>query len=53
MDPLEHIINFLKTTDELQTASILLKTFKKYAKDIEQYDQLGKLFNDKGLLSGH
>ena len=46
MDPLEHIIQFLKQTDELKTASILLKSFKKYSNSIEQYDQLGRLFHD-------
>jgi len=46
MDPLEHIINFLKTTDELKAGSDLLKVFKKYSTSVEQYDQLGKLFND-------
>nr|QMP83625.1 MAG: hypothetical protein [Caudoviricetes sp.] len=46
MDPLEHIIQFLKQTDELETASILLKSFKKYSNSIEQYDQLGRLFHD-------
>ena len=46
MDPLEHIIQFLKQTDELETASALLKSFKKYSTSIEQYDQLGRLFHD-------
>jgi tetratricopeptide (TPR) repeat protein len=44
MDPLEHIIDFLKKTDELKIASTLLVAFKKYAYNINQYDQLGKLF---------
>lgn len=46
MDPLDHIIYFLKQTDELQTASTLLKTFKKYSTELQQYDQLGRAFHD-------
>lgn len=46
MDPLEQIIAFLKQTDELLVASTLLKTFKKYSTEVEQYDQLGRLLND-------
>lgn len=46
MDPLDHIIQFLKQTDELQTASTLLKTFKKYSTGLHQFDQLGRLFHD-------
>lgn len=45
-NPLEDIVNFLKQTDELAVAKTLLKTFQKYSNTIEQYDQLGRLFND-------
>lgn len=46
MDPLEHIIQFLKQTDELQTAKVLLNTFAKYSQTVEQTDQLARLLND-------
>ena len=32
------IIDFLKKTDELETANILLKTFAKYASTLQEYD---------------
>lgn len=37
-------IEFLKQVDELETANTLLLTFAKYARTIEQYDELGMLF---------
>jgi len=43
---LENIINFLKQTDELQTAHQLLSTFEKYSNSLEQFDALGRLFHD-------
>jgi tetratricopeptide (TPR) repeat protein len=38
------VVEFLRTTDELKTAKELLNTFAKYAKSIEQYDELGMLY---------
>lgn len=46
MDPLDYVISFLKQTEEFETARTLLKTFKKYAITPQQYDTLGRLFND-------
>ena len=46
MNPLEQIIEFLKQTDELSTARLLLKTFNKYSNSIDQYDTIARLFND-------
>lgn len=42
--PLKTITEFLKNTDELKTAEILLDTFSKYAGKIEQFDELGMLY---------
>lgn len=41
---LAQIVSFLKQTDELKTAKILLNTFAKYANSLQQYDELGMLF---------
>jgi tetratricopeptide (TPR) repeat protein len=38
------IISFLKQTDELEAARQLLRTFEKYAKSLEQYDELAMLY---------
>ena len=38
------VVEFLRTTDELKTAKELLNTFAKYARSIEQYDELGMLY---------
>lgn len=41
---LQHIIDFLSKTNEIDTAKVLLDTFAKYANSIEQYDELGMLY---------
>jgi len=41
---LQTIIDFLSKVDELETAKIILTTFSKYAKNLQQYDELGMLF---------
>lgn len=41
---LVNVIDFLKQTDELKVAKDVLKTFAKYACSLEQYDELGMLF---------
>lgn len=46
MNPLEQIIAILRQYDELSTGKQLLDTFAKYSNNIEQYDMLGKLYND-------
>lgn len=38
------IVTFLKERDELETARKLLSTFEKYANSLEQYDELGMLY---------
>jgi tetratricopeptide (TPR) repeat protein len=38
------IVGFLKQFDELETARNLLYTFEKYANSLEQYDELGMLY---------
>lgn len=43
-NPLNHVIEFLKNTDQLKEGSNLLQCFKKYASSLEQYDDLGRLF---------
>lgn len=39
-----NVIDFLKQVDELSTAKDLLNTFAKYANSVQQYDELGMLF---------
>lgn len=46
MEPLNQIITFLKSTNELKTAEILLDTFAKYTKSFEQYEALSKSYHD-------
>lgn len=41
---LANVIAFLKQTDELIAAKNLLNTFAKYANSLQQYDELGMLF---------
>lgn len=41
---LTQVVSFLKQTDELSTAKNLLDTFAKYANNVEQYDELGMLY---------
>lgn len=41
---LQETIKFLTQVDELKVAKDLLNTFAKYAKTLEQYDELGMLF---------
>ena len=43
-NPLEHVITFLKQTDELKTGEILLDSFSKYARTLAQYDELAKFY---------
>jgi tetratricopeptide (TPR) repeat protein len=38
------VVEFLRATDELKTAKELLNTFSKYATSLEQYDELGMLY---------
>lgn len=38
------VIEFLKQADELEMAKNLLRTFAKYSNSLEQFDQLGMLF---------
>jgi len=42
--PLKTVINFLKTVDELDVAKNLLNTFAKYSRSLEQFDELGMLY---------
>lgn len=42
--PLKQITNFLKQTNELKTAELLLDTFSKYARDNTQFDELAQLY---------
>lgn len=44
MDPLEHIINFLKQADEQKVGISLLDVFRKHSTNVEQLDQLGKYY---------
>ena len=44
-DPLGYVIEFLKNTDELKAGSDILKVFKKYSNQLEQFDRLGMYFN--------
>jgi tetratricopeptide (TPR) repeat protein len=46
MNPLEQIIQFLKSTDELKTASTLLSTFAKYSSNVDQHDIIARLYHD-------
>lgn len=46
MNPLEQIIEYLKSVDELKIASDLLKIFDKHSNTLEQYDTVARLFND-------
>lgn len=46
MDPIEHVVNFLKDVDELDAANNLLDVFGKYAVNIQHYDILAKLYHD-------
>lgn len=46
LNPLDHVISFLKQTDQLEVGSDLLQAFKKYSNTLEQFDQLGRLFYD-------
>lgn len=46
MDSLDIVIDFLKKTDELHIATLLLSVFQKQAGTIYQFDQLGRLFHD-------
>lgn len=46
MNPLDAIISFLVKNDELNTANQLLHTFEKYSSQIDQFDQLGRLYNE-------
>lgn len=41
---LTHIINFLKQVDELEQGKQLLNVFAKYSNSLEQFDQLGMLY---------
>jgi len=41
---LEHIVDFLSKVDELEVSKTLLRTFSKYSKTLEQYNELGMLF---------
>lgn len=41
---LTQVVNFLRQTDELSTAKVLLDTFAKYSNTVEQYDELGMLY---------
>lgn len=41
---LTEVVNFLIKTDELNTAKKLLDTFSKYACSLEQFDELGMLY---------
>lgn len=43
---LHQIIDFLKQTDQLSTATHLLQAFENYSPLLEQKDLLGKLYND-------
>lgn len=43
-DPLDAVIQFLKSTDQLDTASTLLQSFVPYSSTLEQFDHLGRLF---------
>lgn len=42
--PLNHVINFLNQVDELEEAKSLLSMFVKHSNSLEQFDQLGMLF---------
>jgi tetratricopeptide (TPR) repeat protein len=44
--PLGFVIEFLKNTDELKAGSELLKVFRRYSNNIDQFDQLGMYFNE-------
>lgn len=46
MEPLDSIISFLKQTDELTTAKLLLDTFAKYSTSSAQYDKIASLYCD-------
>lgn len=46
INPLEQIVEFLKSANELKVASELLKTFEKYSNTLDQYDTLARLFHD-------
>lgn len=46
MNPLDHVIDFLKHTQQYQAAATLLNAFRAHAQTIEEYDQLGRLFHD-------
>jgi hypothetical protein len=46
MNPLEEIIKLFKQFDELTAASNILQTLLKYARTIEQYDDLARLFHE-------
>ena len=43
---LQQVVKFLKTVDELEAAKNLLKTFVKYSNSLQQYDELGMLFQE-------
>jgi tetratricopeptide (TPR) repeat protein len=43
---LSAVVKFLKNTDELQTAKVLLDTFAKYANGLDQYDELAMLYQE-------
>lgn len=43
---LQQVVKFLKTVDELEASKNLLKTFVKYSNSLQQYDELGMLFQE-------
>lgn len=44
--PLESVIKFLKQVDDLKTAENLLDSFSKYANNLQQIDEIAKLYHE-------